>query len=521
MHRRTFIKSGLALAGGATEALSLQGCATPEPSSRLATRLNALARAVRGKVVVPEQSSYLLLGRSWNARFDGVAPLAIVMAADESDVAQAITFARDTGLPFVARSGGHSFAGYSTCPGIVIDVRALNTVRVDRSRARATVGAGMTNLPLYEALWPERMAVPAGTCPTVGITGLALGGGFGRLSPLHGLASDNLLGVRVVGADGKVVIADEQQNRDLLWACRGGGGGNFGVATELTFRLAPVDMPFTDIGFTFALPSALRVLRAWQSWITELPPQGHCDLHLVTDAPTPDGGAVVKVDFTYPGNPERAQKLARELIGTAASKPLHTITTTAPFVSSERNWTCAGLQPDECQYQGLTPNGKLPRTAMYIKSDLVFRPWPDEGLERLIAAVARRQADRRFTPQDFHAGAQVGKVYLESCGGAINHTAADATAFPHRNMLYVAQYQARWLPGSDTSLADANVAWVRAMYDSVAPWRSGASYVNYTDPDLTDWQRAYYAANLPRLKEIKRKYDPDNVFRFAQSIPPA
>ncbi len=519
MHRRTFIKSGLALAGGATEALLLEGCAAPAAPLRLATRMDALAGAVHGTVVVPQQSSYLLLGRPWNARFDGVAPLAIVMAADESDVALAIAFARDTGIAFVVRNGGHSFAGYSTCPGIVIDVRALASVRTDPRRARATIGAGMTNLPLYAALWPERMAVPAGTCPTVGISGLALGGGFGRLSTLHGLTSDNLLGVRMIGADGKVVVADEEQNSDLLWACRGGGGGNFGVAVELSFRLHPVDMPFTDIEYTFAWPSALRVLRAWQTWIAELPPQGHSELQLINGAPVPGGGAVIKVDFTYAGQPEQAERLARALLGAAVSEPLHAATTTGSFVSSQRSWSCAGLRPDECQFEGLAPNGKLPRTAIYIKSDFVFRPWPDEGLERLIEAIARRQADRRFTPQPFQAGAQVGKILLESCGGAINRTAADATAFPHRNMLYVAQYQARWLPGSDSSLADANIAWTRALYDSVAPWRSGSSYVNYTDPDLTDWQRAYYGANLPRLKEIKRRYDPDNVFRFAQSIP--
>ena len=206
------------------------------------------------------------------------------------------------------RSGGHSFAGYSTSPGIVIDVRALTTVTVDREAATAKVGAGMTNLPLYEALWPHRMTVPAGTCPTVGLTGLALGGGIGRLSTLHGLTSDNLIGLRMIDANGRITIADVEQNADLLWASRGGGGGNFGVVTELTFRLQPVDMPFTNTSYTFAWPAALKVLRAWQQWIAELPPEGHSDMQIITGAPS--AGARVNVEVTYAGAPERAKALA-------------------------------------------------------------------------------------------------------------------------------------------------------------------------------------------------------------------
>jgi len=377
----------------------------------------------------------------------------------------------------------------------------------------------MTNLPLYEALWPHKMVVPGGTCPTVGITGLALGGGFGRLSPLHGLTSDNLLRLRMVTAGGEIITADERENADLYWACRGGGGGNFGVVTELSFRLQPVDMPFTEVQYTFAREAVLPVLRAWQDWIQTFPRGGHSELQVITGAPTPDGGVTLQVNYTAMGDPARAKAIAAELPRAAGAKPIDTQETTGGYVSTERDWICAGLRPDECTLEGLTAHGQLSRSGIYIESDFVFEPWPDDGLALIIDAIDRRQADRRFTPEDFKASAQVGKFLLESCGGAINDTAPDATAFPHRGMLYLAQYQSRWLTGADQSVADANIAWTRGMYDSVARYRSGASYVNYTDPNLKDWQNAYYGRNLPRLRQVKSKYDPDNVFRFPQSIP--
>ncbi len=470
---------------------------------------------------MPGDASYGMVSQVANAQFADVHPAAIVIVADEGDVASAVAFAREEHLDFVIRNGGHSFAGYSTTPGIVIDVRSLTTVRADPQRAMVTVGAGMTNLPLYEALWPHKMVVPGGTCPTVGISGLALGGGFGRLSPLHGLTCDNLLGVRMVLADGRIVSADETENPDLYWACRGGGGGNFGVVTELTFRLQPVDKPFTEIQYTFDRAAVLPVLRAWQHWIQSFPREGHSELQVVTGAPTADGGVTLDANFTFSGDADRAKAIADELPKAAGAKPIATKATTGGYVSTERDWICAGLRPDECMLEGLTPHGKLSRSGIYIESDFVFEPWPDEGLEPIIEAIDRRQADRRFTPEDFQASAQVGKFLLESCGGAINDTAPDATAFPHRGMQYLAQYQSRWLPGSDPSVAEANVAWTRAMYESVAAHRSGASYSNYTDPNLADWQEAYYGANFARLRQVKTKFDPENVFRFPQSIPPA
>ncbi len=325
----------------------------------------------------------------------------------------------------------------------------------------------------------------------------------------------------MVGSDGRIVAATAEENPDLLWASRGGGGGSFGAVTELTFRLQPVDMPFTDIHYTFAWPSALKVLRAWQQWVAERPPEAHTYLQLITGAPTSDGGATVTVELTFSGPPERARSLANDFVAATGSAPVDTQELTGSFVSTERDWICAGLRPEECGYVGLAEKGTIPRYALSGKSDFVFEPWPDEGLALLIEAIEMRQADRVLTPQNFRDGVQNGKVLIEACGGAINDTAPDATAFAHRGARYLSQYQARWAPGADPSTVAANIAWTRAMYHSVARYRSGASYVNYADPDLADWPRAYYGVSLERLRQIKARVDPDNVFRFPQSIPAA
>ncbi len=289
--------------------------------------------------------------------------------------------------------------------------------------------------------------------------------------------------------------------------------------TELTFRLQPVDMPFTNIDYTFAWPAALKVLRAWQEWTADRPPEGHGYLQLITGAP--DEGATVSAELTFAGAPARAKALARDFVAATGSTPIRTREMSGSFVSTERDWLCAGLRPEECGYVGVTPGGTIPRYALTVKSDFVRAPWPDEGLGLMIEALSRRQADRVLTPARFHPGVEEGKVLMEVCGGAIDATAPDATAFAHRGMLYLSQYQARWLPDAAPAVVAANVEWVREMFASVAPWRSGASYVNYADPDLADWPRAYYGGNLERLRRIKRRVDPGNVFRFPQSIAPA
>lgn len=481
--------------------------------------LEELRSAIDGRVIVPSDAAYAIASQPWNGRFAGVLPAAVVAVANANDVAQTIKFARERKMSFAIRNGRHSFAGFSANTGLIVDVSGLTGVTVDRARERATIGAGQTNLPLYTKLWPVRMAVPAGTCPTVGLSGLSAAAGFGRLSRLYGLTCDNIIELKLVTAAGRIVTANARENADLFWACRGGGGGNFGAVVELTTHLHPVDMLFTESAYTFELTNAVRVMTAFQDWAGELPDRGHCWTEIHTG--NPKDGASLVIEFTFAGPEEQARALGEKLFKAAGVTPSATSVKTLPFISAMRDSLCAGLRPDECAYTGVSPHGVLPRPAFYAKSDLIRKTWPAQAFEALVDAIAKRQADPVLTPPDFAGGVNVGKVAFETAGGAIARSPAGAAAFAHRDIRYVVQYQSRWRPGSSDAVANANIEWTNAMYESVRPWLSGSAYQGYADPELRDWQRQYYGNSLERLRAIKRKYDPDDVFRYAQSIPPA
>jgi FAD/FMN-containing dehydrogenase len=218
-------------------------------------------------------------------------------------VQTAVDFARGHGLRLVPRSGAHSFAGYSSGDGsLVVDLSRLTGVRVDSGAERARLGAGTTVLPAYRALWPHRRAISGGTCPTVGITGLMAGGGLGFLSRRYGLTCDGLLEVEIVTADGKLRRASERENQDLYWATRGGGGGNFGVITAMTFELVPVDMPFTNAEYAFPWKAAERVLAAWQDWLPTAPRDTSCLLEVLTQPPLDGASPTIGIEVVHAGS---------------------------------------------------------------------------------------------------------------------------------------------------------------------------------------------------------------------------
>lgn len=518
-NRRRFLESGVSAAAYASIGASLYACSNTSASPVPKSGLDQLRSAIKGSVIVPSDAAYAIASQPWNAQFANILPAAVVVVAGADDVAQTINFAREHKMSFAVRNGRHSFAGFSANNGLIVDVSALTAVRIDKPRDSVTIGAGQTNLPLYAKLWPARMTVPAGTCPTVGLTGLSAAAGFGRLSRLYGLTCDNILELTLVTAAGKVVTANRSENADLFWACRGGGGGNFGAVVELTARLHPVDMLFTEIAYTFPLANAVAVMTAFQEWAGELPDRGHCWTEIHTGAPKE--GASLVIEFTFAGPEDSARALGQRLVRAAGVKPSATSIVTAPYLSTMRDSLCAGLRPDECAYTGVSPHGVLPRPAFYAKSDLIRKTWPVQAFEALVEAIAKRQADPVLTPADFQGAVNIGKVALETAGGAILRPAESPAAFAHRDIRYVVQYQSRWRPGSNDSVADANIAWTQAMYESVRPWLSGSAYQGYADPHLANWQRQYYGDSLERLRAIKRKYDPDNVFRYPQSIPPA
>ncbi len=485
------------------------------------TDLDELAAVIDGAVISPRTPRYDAARLVWNSRFDDARPMAVIRAADADDVRSVVEFARDHGLPLLARSGAHSFAGYSTGDCLVVDLSALTAVTVDPSGERARLGAGSTMLPTYRALWPHKMAISGGTCPTVGIAGLTTGGGLGVLSRRHGLTCDSLVEVELVTSSGRLERANEREHADLLWATRGGGGGNFGIITALTFELAPVDVMFTELTYELPWSAAESLVAAWQEWLPGSPSQMWTAVELETQPPGAGARPTVVLEVVHAGSRGEAEAAVAGLLGAADVAPIRVGAHSGPFVDIEHDFFCKGLRAKECTLADKSATGRFPREAFYARSDVASRPWPSEGLRTLVEWMERRQGDPMLTPHDFSAAHTIGKVLLEAADGAVNSIAADATAFVHRDNLFVAQFQSRWWDHSSRAVLDANIAWADGLYAAVRGYRSGFAYQNYIDPRLDDWQQAYYGTNLPRLRAVKSKYDPDDLFNFAQSVPPA
>ena len=488
MNRREFLvaSAALCLAGCSGSRSGRRVSPRPRPKPRPPT-LGELESQLRGSLLRPGSGGYGAARVIENERYE-IRPRAIALARDEQDVAACVRFAARSPLPFAVRSGGHSYAGYCLSPGLVCDVRRLNAIRIAPDGRSVTVGAGVLAIDLITALAARGLAVPTGSCPTVGISGLALGGGLGFAARALGATCDNLESLRIVTADGRILAADARTNPDLYWACRGGGGGNFGAVTELTFRTQQVGTAAYGF-FDFPWSEAPAVVAAWQ----RLAPRAADELYLICALETGSSGPTVRVFGQLLGGSESAFRAAvaplTELPGASVS------TGSRGYLDVQRIWAgCATESPAACR--------RLRPSAFAAKSAYFDRPLPPRGVRAIMAAIESRRGG-------------TGAVLLDPYGGAINRVAPDATAFVHRDQLYSAQLLAYWASPAGGPQADP---WLAALDRSLSPHSSGQAYQNYIDPQLAGWEQAYYGSNLPRLREVKRQHDPNQVFRFAQSI---
>ncbi len=374
------------------------------------------------------------------------------------------------------------------------DVRRLSAIALAPDHRSVTVGAGVLAIDLITALAAHGLTVPTGSCPTVGISGLALGGGVGFAARAFGATCDNIQAVRMVTADGRVVTADATTNSDLLWACRGGGGGNFGAVTAFTFATHPVSA--AAYGFCdFPWSQAAAALAAWQ----RVAPHGPDGLYLICALETGATAPQVRVFGQLLGGSEAQLAAAMAPITAVSGASLQT--GSGAYLDVQRIWAgCANETTAACRT--IRPASFAARSAYFAT------PLRSAGAEVIVAAVERRQAE----------GAGSGAVLLDPYGGALNRVAPDATAFVHRDQIYSAQMLAYWGAAGEGAAANA---WLDGLDAGMRPHASGQAYQNYIDPGLGGWEQAYYATNLPRLRAIKRTWDPGNLFRFRQSIPPA
>jgi len=439
-----------------------------------------LAPARPGGLVLPGDPGYDDARTNFNTRFR-VFPASIQFCGTTDEVRGALARARRLGQEIRARCGRHSYAGFSLVDGgAIIDVSPMREIRVDAKRGVATIGAGAKLAHVYESLWRHSVTIPAGTCPSVGIAGLALGGGIGYLTRSLGLTCDWLEGVEIVTADGDVVHASAKENADLFWALRGGGGGNFGIVTAFRFRVHPMaDVSIFRIEWRWR--DAAEAIDAWQRWTAEVDER----LTPSFEAQGARGESLAAVgQFTGP-HAELAALLAPLLrVGTNPSLMSRRV----PFIEAVRYFAGRPLK-----------GTAFKRTGAYVYGRL-----PPEGLAVLVERLSR-------------APGEANNVELLALGGASARVAADATAYVHRKAAYLIQYRATWNRPEGEA---ANVEWADATRAALLPYTVG-NYVNFPDTAIADWARACYGANLARLAAVKAKYDARNVFRFPHAIPTA
>ncbi|MHB1596423.1 MAG: FAD-binding oxidoreductase, partial [Streptosporangiaceae bacterium] len=474
------------------------------------------ARLSTGRLLRPGAPGYGTARLLYDPRFDTAHPAGVAYCAVAGDVSACLAFVRRFGLPVAARSGGHSYGGWSTSPGLVIDVTPMSRVSVDPAAGTARVGAGTLLIDLYAELAGHGLAVPVGSCPTVGIAGLALGGGVGVVGRLYGLTCDNIAGVQIVTADSVVRECGPGTEPDLYWACRGGGGGSFGVVTEFTLRTHPAP-DLVIFYLTWPWSRAAAVIAAWQRWAPAAPDALWSNLHL---AAAPGGQPMISVGGAFAGGQARAGALIAGLSAAAGSAPSTVYLQRQSYLDAMRAEAgCGSLSVPQCHLPSQNPDGVLSREPSYARSDFYGWPLPAPGIAAMLAQIERMGAVSG-------APGASGGVAFDACGGAINRVSPDSTAFVHRSSLFLAQYSTWWTaqpsPGDPAGAATPGVRrqrnWLDGFYAAMRPYASGEAYQNYADPGLADWERAYYGANYPRLQRVKAAVDPGDLFRFPQSV---
>jgi FAD/FMN-containing dehydrogenase len=449
-----------------------------------------LRSSISGPLLMQGSPRYDAARTVWNAMIDR-SPALIVQCASAADVSAAVRFASAHGLVIAVRGGGHNIAGNAVCDGgLMVDLSPMKAVRVDAARRTAWVEPGVTLGEFDAEAQKSALATPLGINSTTGVAGLTLGGGFGWLSRLLGLTIDNLLGAEVVLASGDKVRVSERENPDLFWAIRG-GGGNFGVVTGFEFRLHAIGPEVLSGLVVHPLAAARDVLRFYRDFVTSAPEEFVCWFVMRQAPPLPflapewHGREILALAVCYSGDLAEGERVC---------KPLRAYGSAIADVVGPHSYI--GWQ------QVLDPL-LTPGARNYWKSHNFCEL--SDGLIDVFIDAAGKIPD----PQSEIAFAQL--------GGAVSRVAADATAYTNRDAQFVLNVHGRW---ADPARDAACVAWARDLFAAAAPFATGGAYVNFLTQEEGDRVPAAYGLNYGRLVQLKREYDPDNLFRTNQNIRP-
>jgi FAD/FMN-containing dehydrogenase len=450
----------------------------PDIPARLAT----FAARYEGRAILPSDRRYERGRRIWNGMIDR-RPLAVIQCQDENEVVACLEIVQVLNVPVAIRGGGHSVAGHGTVDdGLVIDLSLMNAVTVDPASRFADAGGGVRWGAFDAATQAHGLATTGGLISTTGIAGLTLGGGFGWLTRKHGLSCDNLLEARVVCVDGRILRAAPDENADLFWALRG-GGGNFGVVTRLRYQLHPLGPQVLCGAISFSRESGAAVLERYRDVMANAPNELAA---YATLGMRPGGAPAITLTILYAGPPKA---------GAAWIERLRNCGTAQEDTVALRPYTTFQSALDGSQGAG--------RRAYWRSSYLTGLG--ADAIDTLLDCAKTLPAPDAI-------------INIERYGGAASNIAPDATAFPHRDGDYLLGVMSIW---DDPSTDNANVDWIKTSWARMTPFLRKQSYVNFLGDEGAPRVREAYGANYDRLAAIKAVYDPQNRLRINQNILPA
>lgn len=466
-----------------------------------------LRAGLAGEVVLPGDAAYGTARQLQIAEFDAVHPAAVVYCETVADVRTSLSFGRAHELHVTPRAGGHNFAGWSTTRGMVVDLSRMNGVGLTERTAHLAPGAQAVDALL--ALAAHDRQVVTGVCPTVCPAGYISGGGIGWQTRSHGVASDRLVSAKVVLADGRLVSCSADEEPDLFWALRGGGGGNFGVVVDL--EVATTEVPrLVNFNVVWSWEHALDVLEHWQHWMVNGPVELSSEIGVALPDAAPGAVPFVMMHGGFAGPRETFDAALAELCRAAGAQPVAVEADELPYTEAMlKLYRCEGLTPAQRRRAGTTPEAQLPRQGFLRERHRLFS-----------APMARTLVDQALAVFDGDRRAGQFRYFaLTALGGAANEVDPRETAYVHRDALFLVKYTLigeNATPGAEEAAAAEE--WTDRGFALIDPHSNGHSYINYPDPALDDWKWAYHGDNYERLVAVKKVYDPSLFFTHPQGV---